>query len=66
MALRHNTHLRTLDCCENGLTEAFSRNVLLPAVRANTGLRHLVVSVAGDDDSAREAVALVAARTQPE
>jgi hypothetical protein len=40
-ALPHNTHLRTLSCLHNGITEAFARDVLLPAVRANTSLRKL-------------------------
>jgi hypothetical protein len=58
-ALRHNTHLSKLDCSENGLSEEFARDELLPAVRANAGLRELVA-----DDSAgeREAEELVAAR----
>jgi hypothetical protein len=65
-ALRHNTHLRTLDCSGNELTEAFARDKLLPAVRANAGLRKLVAAVAEDEVAAREAEALVAARAQPE
>jgi hypothetical protein len=40
-ALRHNTHLHTLHVARNGLTGAFARDVLLPAVRANTSLRAL-------------------------
>jgi hypothetical protein len=40
-ALPHNTHLRELDCSHNGSSEAFARDVLLPAVRANTSLRKL-------------------------
>jgi hypothetical protein len=38
-ALRHNTHLRVLDCSGNGVTEAFRRNRLWPAVRACPWLR---------------------------
>jgi hypothetical protein len=38
-ALPHNTHLRTLNCRGNGVSDAFVRDVALPAVRANTGLR---------------------------
>jgi hypothetical protein len=40
-ALRRNSHLRELDCSHNNLSEAFARDVLLPAVRANTSLREL-------------------------
>jgi hypothetical protein len=38
-ALPHNTHLRVLDCSDNELSEAFKRDRLLPAVRANTWLQ---------------------------
>jgi hypothetical protein len=62
-ALRQNTHLRTLKCHGNHVTEAFARATLLPAVRTNTGLRELV---AGITHASREAEAMVAARTQPE
>jgi hypothetical protein len=41
-ALPHNTHLRVLDCSDNGLSEAFKRNRLLPAVRVNPWLQALV------------------------
>jgi hypothetical protein len=61
-ALRHNTHLTKLVCKYNNTSEAFVRDVLLPAVRANTGLRELV---AGFSAPEREAEALVAARTAP-
>jgi hypothetical protein len=37
-ALPRNTHLRTLRCAGNDMSEAFARDVLLPAVRANTSL----------------------------
>jgi SAM-dependent methyltransferase len=57
-ALPHNTHLRALTCFGNHMSAAFARDVLLPAVRANTGLRFLAASVAGFA-SAREAEALV-------
>jgi hypothetical protein len=68
-ALRHNTHLRVLNCAVNEMSEAFARDRLLPAVRDNTGLRTLTVDPPheyGDraPDSAREAAALVAARVQ--
>jgi hypothetical protein len=48
-ALPRNTHLRTLECYENGMSAAFARDVLLPAVRANTSLCMLKLSVDGDD-----------------
>jgi hypothetical protein len=38
-ALPRSTHLRTLDCYHNDATEACTRDVLLPLVRANTSLR---------------------------
>jgi hypothetical protein len=67
-ALPRNTHLRTLDVAHNGMSEAFTRDVLLPAVRANASLRRLVAWMpAHDEDNAfaREAQALVAARGAP-
>jgi hypothetical protein len=42
-ALPHNTHLRTLNVSWNDISDAFARNELLPAVRANTSLRALIV-----------------------
>jgi hypothetical protein len=59
-ALPANTHLRTLDCSENNISEAFAANVLLPAVRSNVGLRELVVGRAWA--AAREAAQLVQRR----
>jgi hypothetical protein len=38
-ALPHNTHLRVLDCSNNRMSEAFKRDRLLPAVRANAWLQ---------------------------
>ncbi len=38
-ALAGNTHLRVLQCNYNGLSEAFKRERLLPAVRANAWLK---------------------------
>jgi hypothetical protein len=63
-ALRHNTHLRTLKCTFNDMSEAFFRDRLLPAVRGATSLRELVVSEEDDGGAACEAEALVAARTR--
>jgi hypothetical protein len=40
-ALRHSTHLRTLNCFDNRVTPQFALAVLLPAVRANASLRAL-------------------------
>jgi Ran GTPase-activating protein (RanGAP) involved in mRNA processing and transport len=67
-ALRHNTHLRVLNCAHNGMSEAFAHDRLLPAVHANASLRTLTVEPLKygkrAPDSAREASALVAARAQ--
>jgi hypothetical protein len=62
-ALPRNTHLRTLMCEYNGMSQAFARDRLLPAVRANTSLR-VLVAVGGRENlpHAREAEALVARR----
>jgi hypothetical protein len=74
-ALAANTHLRALDVTNNDMSVAFARDVLLPAVRANTSLRTLMLGGEyyddddddGDDDDdigavMRGAEALVAAR----
>ncbi len=62
-ALPHNTHLRSLDMTYNTISAACARDVLLPAVRANTSLR----KVFADDDcgtveGVTEATALLATR----
>jgi hypothetical protein len=60
-ALPHNTHLLLLNVSGNHFSEAFARNELLPAVRANTSLRFLstgALELAG----AREAEELVERR----
>jgi hypothetical protein len=58
-ALPHNTHLRTLNCCGNQASEAFTRDRLLPAVRANRSLRSLRIdNFAGEG----EVAALMASR----
>jgi hypothetical protein len=59
-ALPANAHLRELDISYNGMSEAFARDVLLPAVRANTSLRTLRVDI--EIPGAVAAMALVAAR----
>jgi hypothetical protein len=63
-ALPGNTHLRTLDCSYNYLSDEFAADVLLPAVRANTSLRALITH-AGEPflDAALEAEALVKSRS---
>ncbi len=64
-ALPQNTHLRTLDVSFNGMSAAFTRDVLLPSVHANTSLRQLHAHDAiygAVHDAALEAVTLVAAR----
>jgi hypothetical protein len=55
-----NTHLRTLRCSDNDMSQAFARDALLPAVHANSSLHRL--SVWANNASAREAEALVARR----
>jgi hypothetical protein len=40
-ALPANTHLRVLTCHTNYVSDAFAADALLPAVRANKGLRRL-------------------------
>jgi hypothetical protein len=62
-ALPVNTHLRTLTCCANDISDAFA-DALLPAVRANTSLRELHVHGWGTRGSLRGADALVAGRLQ--
>jgi hypothetical protein len=63
-ALPANTHLRTLDCRYNALSDAFVRDSLLPAVRANASLHKLHTGHASDE--AREAEALVQRRADAE
>jgi hypothetical protein len=55
-ALPQNTHLRTLDCQDNDVSQAFTRDVLLPAVCANASLRSINTLGFGDAaaDIARE------------
>jgi hypothetical protein len=63
-ALPLNTHLRTLNLGQVLCTDEFARDRLLPAVRANTSLRHLSVQRKGAFNALfiHEAQALVAAR----
>jgi Ran GTPase-activating protein (RanGAP) involved in mRNA processing and transport len=61
-ALPGNTHLRTLNCSYNDMSDAFAAAVLLPAVRANTSLRTLNTHVGvPQSDAVREAHSLVMA-----
>jgi hypothetical protein len=61
-ALPANTHLRILDVSNNGMSAAFARDVLLPAVRANTSLRMLHARSQMEHPGEVQATALVAAR----
>jgi hypothetical protein len=62
-ALPRNTHLHTLDLYEVTASAAFLRQRLLPAVRANTSLRRLEITVAGEGEAAaREAQEIVNSR----
>ncbi len=66
-ALPANTHLRKLDCGRNALSDAFVRERLLPAVRANSSLRKLNTGLYGlDADATPEAEALVQRRADAE
>jgi hypothetical protein len=65
-ALARNTHLHTLRCPDNLISEAFAHDVLLPAVQANASLRELelIEEDAEDEHPAilRELQDMVAAR----
>ena len=63
-ALPHNTHLRQLKCPDNGISEVFARDVLLPAVRANASLRRLYATGPRfpNTNGSREAMELVNSR----
>jgi hypothetical protein len=70
-ALPGNTHLRSLNCRHTGMSVAFARERLLPAVRANSSLRSLAFKDEEDEEAEgaepalavlREVHALVAAR----
>jgi hypothetical protein len=50
--LMHNSHLRTLKCAGNDMTEEFMRNRLRPAVQANASLHKLILA---DDEAAHPA-----------
>ena len=68
-ALALNHHLRTLDVYLNFMSEAFARERLLPAVRANATLRKLTCFSPGTyscGPSGREAEELVRRRGQPD
>jgi hypothetical protein len=62
-ALAANTHLCALQLGEVTASAAFLRERLLPAVRANTSLKRLVITVTGEGESAaREAQEIVRSR----
>ena len=62
-ALPRNTRLRTLECRFNDMSPAFARDVLLPAVDANTGLRELTAEhILWKLDGVDAAMALVNSR----
>jgi hypothetical protein len=62
-ALPRNTHLQGLRFDEVTASAVFLRERLLPAVRANTSLKRLVITVAGEGESAaREAQEIVDSR----
>jgi hypothetical protein len=62
-ALPANTHLRSLELGEVTASAAFMRDRLLPAVRANTSLTRLEITVTGESESAaREAQEIVNSR----
>jgi hypothetical protein len=63
-ALARNRHLRELNVGNNGMSEAFARERLLPAVRANTTLRELNCAVYISTGPAAEAQELVRCRGQ--
>jgi hypothetical protein len=63
-ALPLNRHLRELDVSDNDMSEAFARERLLPAVRANTTLREL--NCGHSSRAAADAVELVRRRGQPD
>jgi hypothetical protein len=59
-ALPRNTHLRKLILYDNDMSEAFARDVLLPAVRANKSLTKL--GIADSQYGGREAHAILSSR----
>jgi hypothetical protein len=65
-ALPRNRHLTELGVSNNGMSEAFAQEVLLPAVRANTSLRQLRAQEADEENgggpAALEAQELVSRR----
>ena len=63
-ALPQNKYLRSLDCSGNIVSEAFARDVILPAVRANASLQRLTLESWEEPGCAHtaEAAALVQSR----
>ena len=62
--LRWNTHLYLFASFRNGLTPAFARDTLIPALAANASLRTLKVDHEVSVPELAQAEALVASRTQ--
>jgi hypothetical protein len=63
-ALPANAHLRKLNCVRNVLSDAFVRDSVLPAVRANSSLRELNAGL--ETDAAHEVEALLQRRADAE
>jgi hypothetical protein len=61
-ALPRNTHLRVLWCRANYMSEAFARDEVLPALRANTSLRMLFTGYNQTWESMREVEDILARR----
>jgi hypothetical protein len=59
-ALPHNTHLHTLECGKNYITEDFARDRLLPALQANASLRKLALfDEFGEEDDLDDSPAIL-------
>jgi hypothetical protein len=58
-ALPHNTHLHTLVCWNNDITENFAHNRLLPAVQANTSLRKLLMIDQSEEENFDESLGIL-------
>jgi hypothetical protein len=58
MALPANTHLRKLTCKDNGTSDDFARNTLLPAVHVNTGLRALTTDRRSEGEREAEGIVM--------
>jgi hypothetical protein len=61
-AVAGSTRLRTLICCDNGISANCAREAVLPAIQANTSLRKLDSGYARAIPELQQATALVRAR----